>query len=146
MRKLTVMRRRAFSACFIKMNVYAEDALFGDTLISGVKCRKLGELRNGEVKEYVIDEGKKRIFILSESVPFERWNESYTVPAGSEDVRLSGKNNCNPFEGNLFRFDGNDTDEVLYRRKRGSLIWWGACGITAVVGFILALIIVLTVT
>ena len=69
MRKLTVMRQKSFSACFAKMNVYIEDALFGDTEISGVKCRKLGELKNGEVKAYIIDEGKRKVFILSDSVP-----------------------------------------------------------------------------
>ena len=146
MRKLIIMRKKALSACFAKMSVYVEDSLFGDTVISGVKCRRLGELKNGEVKEYTIDEGRKRVFVLAESVPFDRWNECYNVPAGSDDVYLSGKNNCNPFEGNLFRFDGNDTEEVASRRRRSSLIWWGACGATAIFGFILALVIVLVVT
>ena len=146
MRKLTIMRQKSFSACFAKMNIYIEDPLFGDTEISGIKCRKLGELKNGEVKAYIIDEGKRKVFVLADSVPTENWNEYCTVPAGTEDVYLSGKNNCNPFEGNLFRFNDNETEEVLYHRKRGSIIWWSVCGITALVGFLIALVIVHIVT
>ena len=146
MRKLTVLRRKTIAACFTKMKVYIEDPIFGDTLISGVKCRRLGELKNGEAKTYGVAEGERRVFVLADSVDTEQWNEYYTIPAGTEDVRISGKNNCNPFEGNLFRFDGNGTEEVLSHRRRGSLFWWGVCGATALVGFLIALVIVSFIT
>ncbi len=142
MRKLTVWRRKTFAACFTKMKVYIEDPIFGDTVISGVKCRRLGELKNGEAKNYSVGEGERRVFVLADSVDTEQWNECYTVPAGTEDVRISGKNNCNPFEGNLFRFDGNGTEEVIRERRKSNLFWWGVCGATGLVGFLLALIIV----
>lgn len=146
MRKLTVKRRKSIAACFTKTGVYIEDPLFGNTVISGVKCRRLGELKNGETKTYEIAEGQRRVFVLADSVDPERWNESFTVPAGTEDVTVSGRNGCNPFEGNLFRFDGNGTEEVLHNRRRSSLIWWGVCALTALVGFAIALVIVLIVT
>ena len=146
MRKLTVLRRKTFAACFTKMKVYIEDPIFGDTVISGVKCRRIGELKNGEAKTYSVSEGERKVFLLSDAVDPEQWNEYYTVPAGTDDVLISGKNNCNPFEGNLFRFDGNGTEEVLYHRKKGSIFWWGVCAATALAGFLLALIIVAIIT
>ena len=140
------MRRKAVAACLTKMNVYIEDPIFGDIVISGVKCRRLGELKNGEAKQYSVGEGARKVFLLADSVDTEQWIEYYTIPAGTADVQISGKNNCNPFEGNLFRFDGNDTEEVLSKRKRGSIFWWGVCGVTALVGFLIALVIVALIT
>ena len=146
MRKLTVLRRKTFAACFTKMKVYIEEPIFGDTVISGVKCRRIGELKNGEAKTYGVAEGERKIFVLSDAIDPEQWNEYYTVPAGTDDVLISGKNNCNPFEGNLFRFDGNDTEEVVKARRKSNLFWWGVCGATAIAGFLLALIIVAIIT
>lgn len=146
MRKMTVTRRKTFAACLSKLNVYIEDNIFGDTLISGVKCRRLGSIKNGESKTYEIGEGQRKVFLLADSVDTEQWNEFFTVPAGKEDVTVSGKNHLNPFEGNLFRFDGNGTDEVLRHRRRSNIYWWGVCGVTAIVGFLIALAIVLWVT
>ena len=84
--------------------------------------------------------------MLSDAIDPEQWNEYYTIPTGRDDLIISGKNNCNPFEGNLFRFDGNDTEEVLKARRKSNLFWWGVCGATGLVGFLLALIIVAIIT
>ena len=47
-------------------------------------------------------------------------NEYYQIPEGDEDVFLSGKNYYNPFNGNAFRFDNNDSEDVVANRKRNT--------------------------
>ena len=146
MRKITIYRRKTVIACISKMQVYIEDNIFGDTVISGVKCRRLGELKNGESKTFSIDEGKKRVFALADNMSRDVWNESITIPSGGDDVYLSGKNHYDPLNGNPFRFDDNDDEEVIRNRKKESLAWWVTCGVTACVGIIIALVIVLLIT
>lgn len=66
-------------------------------------------------------------------------NEFYQLPAGQEDVFLSGKNKFNPANGNAFRFDNNESEENIANRKRGTrkglLILIIAAIIGAVVGY-----------
>jgi hypothetical protein len=66
-------------------------------------------------------------------------NEFYQLPAGQEDVFLSGKNKFNPANGNAFRFDNNESEENIANRKRGTrkglLVLIVAAIVGAVVGY-----------
>ena len=105
MRKLTVTRKKAFPACLSPMSVYLEDPIFGDTTVSGYKCKRIGTLKNGESKRFDILEGSRRLFVVSERMK-ELPTESFCViPAGKENVFVSGKNRCKPDHGNPFYFD-----------------------------------------
>ena len=56
MRNLTIKRNKTFVACLAKMKVYIEDASANDLTINGIPCRKLGDLKNGEEKNFSIGE------------------------------------------------------------------------------------------
>ena len=118
MRNLTVKRTKSFVACLGKMRVYIED-IGGDTVINNVTCRKLGTLKNGEEKHFLIDEEEAKVFVVADSFTKNYCNDFYQLEAGNEDIRLSGKNEFNPATGNAFRFDNNNSSEVAANRKRG---------------------------
>lgn len=108
MRNLTIKRKKSFAACLTKMKVYIEDLTSNTIVISGIPCRKLGELKNGEEKTFQIGEQAARIFVIADTLSKEFCNDYYQLSEGQENVFLSGKNKLNPAIGNAFRFDNND--------------------------------------
>ncbi|MBO5328811.1 MAG: hypothetical protein J6B04_06530 [Clostridia bacterium] len=122
MRNLTVKRNKTGVACLAKIKIYVEDRVTPETDINDVPCRKLGDLKNGEEKTFVISNEEVRVFAIADNLSKSYCNDYYKVPAGSEDVYLSGKNRYNPFKGNPFYFDGVTDEEVLKNRKKGSKI------------------------
>lgn len=120
MRNLTIKRTKSFVACLGKMKVYIENPAFGDTLINDVPCSKIGELKNGEEKTFVIGENEAKVFVIADTLSKNYCNDFYKLPAGTEAVYLSGKNRYNPASGNAFRFDGVVDEEILQNRKKGS--------------------------
>lgn len=118
MRRLWIKRHKAYAGCLAKMKVYIEDPQNGDTTINDVLCRKLGEIKNGQQKHFTIGEGATKIFVVADKLSRNLYNEFMQIPAGREDVFLSGKNYLSPFSGNPFRFDGVTDEETLKNRKR----------------------------
>ena len=55
MRNLTIKRAKSVVACLAKVKVYIEDSFADDLEINGVRCRKLGDLKNGEEKTIPAD-------------------------------------------------------------------------------------------
>lgn len=119
MRNLTITRTKRFVACLGKMKVYIEDPMGGDTVISGVNCRKLGDLKNGETITFPIGEEAARVYVIADQMSKNYSNDYYPLEAGTEDVVLTGKNHFNPGAGNPFRFDGVTDETVLANRKKG---------------------------
>lgn len=120
MRNLTITRTKSFVACLGKMKVYIEDPMGGDTVISGVNCRKLGDLKNGETVTFPIGEEAARVYVIADQMSKNYSNDYYPLEAGTEDVVLTGKNHFNPGAGNPFRFDGVTDEHILASRKKGS--------------------------
>lgn len=119
MRNLTITRTKSFVGCLGKMKVYIEDPMNGDTVISGVNCRKLGDLKNGETITFPIGEEAARVYVIADQMSKNYSNDYYPLEAGTEDVVLTGKNHFNPGAGNPFRFDGVTDETVLANRKKG---------------------------
>lgn len=119
MRNLTIQRAKRFVASLVAMKVYIEDPTQNDLVISGVPCRKLGDLKNGETKTFAVDEGEAKIFVIADKLSKNYTNEFYQLPAGTEDICLSGKNHFNPMAGNPFYFDNVTDEQVLKNRKKG---------------------------
>ena len=119
MRNLTITRTKSFVACLGKMKVYIEDPMGGSTVISGVNCRKLGDLKNGETVTFPIGEVAARVYVIADQMSKNYSNDYYPLEAGTEDVVLIGKNHFNPGAGNPFRFDGVTDETVLANRKKG---------------------------
>lgn len=139
MRNLTIKREKSFVGSLAKMKVYIEDPTSNEICINDISCRKIGDLKNGEEKTFQIDEQEVKIYVITDKLSKNYCNDFYQLPAGQEDVFLSGKNKFNPNNGNAFRFDNNESEENIANRKRGTrkglLILIIAAIIGAVVGY-----------
>lgn len=124
MRNLTIKRIKSFAGCLAQLKIYIEDASSNELLINGIPCRKIGEIKNGEEKTFVIGEESAKVFVIADKLSRNYCNEFYQLPAGEEDVFLSGKCHLNPARGNAFLFDNNDSAEVMQLRKKGSKKGW----------------------
>lgn len=104
----------------MSLKVYVEDAMSTEIKINGVSCRKLGTIKNGEEKSFLIDNEAVKVFVIADKLSKDYCNEFYKVPEGQEDIYISGKCKYNPANGNAFRFDGVTDEEVLANRKKGN--------------------------
>ena len=120
MRRLTIRREKRFVGCLGTMKVYIEDPTANDMTINGCNCRKLGTLKNGQKKSFHISEDAARIFVIADKLSKDFCNEYYSLPAGQDDIELTGRNCFNPANGNAFRFDGVTDPAVLENRKRST--------------------------
>lgn len=120
MRNLTIRRTKSFVGCLAGMKVYIEDPAYNEITINNVPCRKIGDLKNGEEKTFVIGDNEARVFVIADKLSKNYCNEFYNIPAGTEPVFLSGQNRYNPASGNAFRFDGITDEAVLKNRKKGT--------------------------
>lgn len=137
MRKLTIKRHKSFVGCLGTMKVYIEDPMTNELMISGVPCRKLGTLKNGEEAEFMIENSAARIYVIADTLSKELCNECYQLQEGEEDVYLSGKNHYNPGAGNPFWFDGVTDPDVLAGRKKKS-----KTGIWVIIGAVIVGVVV----
>lgn len=141
MRKLTVKRTKSFVGCLAKVRVYVENPSSGDFTINNTLCSKLGELKNGEEKTFLIEEHALKVFVIADKLSKDFCNEFYQLSDGQEDVFLSGQNRFNPAIGNAFRFDNNEGDAASTNRRRGTrkglIILILAVIVGAVVGFLI---------
>ncbi len=141
MRNLTLCRVKSFVGCLAKMKVYVEDPEAGELDINGVLCRKIGELKNGEKKTFSITEREVKVYVIAGKSSRNYCNDYCTIPEGTEDVVLTGKNRYNPASGNAFRFDGEHGDDVKQNRKKGFrkglVILIASCLVGLVVGVVL---------
>ena len=126
MRQLTVTRRKKFVASLAKILFYIEDPENGDTDITGVRTRKLLELKNGDTQSVEIGDNAARLFAIPGLASKDWCVDVYCIPEGKEDIELTGQNKYSPATGNAFRFDGNDEDPIAKDvrskgKKRGLL-------------------------
>ncbi len=140
MRNLTIKREKRFVACLVKAKVYIEDHGSAELVINNTPCSKLGDLKNGEEKTFQISDDAAKVFVIADKFSKDYCNEFYQIPAGTEDVVLSGKNCFNPANGNAFRFNENNAPEVLANRKSGNrtglIILIAAIIVGAIAGFL----------
>ena len=141
MRNLTILREKSFVGSLAKMKVYIEDPASIELTISGTPCRKLGDLKNGERQTFEIEEDARRIYVIADTVSKEYCNEVYELPAGAEDISLSGRNCYEPSRGNAFRFADNNSESALQQRKRGKKIGWIVLICAILVGFAVGFVI-----
>ena len=137
MRNLTIKRKKKSVACLVKMKVYIEDAQSNELIISGVPCRKLGDLKNGEEKTFEIGENAAKVFVIADTLSKDYCTEFYQLSEGQDDIVLTGENYFNPANGNAFRFDNNNSAEVLAARKKGNKKGTVILVIAIIVGFII---------
>ena len=136
MRNITIARAKSFVGSLAKLKVYIEDHARGELTISDVPCRKLGDIKNGETKTFIIDDQSAKVFVIPDKLSRNFCNEFYQLPFGQEDIFLIGRCHFHPFSGNAFRFDNNDTEEVIANRKKGSKKGLIILIVCAIIGFL----------
>jgi len=118
MRTLTVKRDKRYVGSLAKNKLYIEDPTSNDIVINHVKCRKLGEIKNGEEKSFVIEENEAKVFAITDKLSKGYCNDYYKIPAGNEDVFIQGRTSFSLISGNAFLFDGVSDEEILQNRKK----------------------------
>ncbi len=136
MRNLTIKREKSFVSRLKKAKVYIKDELAGDTKINGDKCYKLGDLKNGEEKTFVIGDEETTIYVIQDKFSKNMCNEICIIPAGVENIYLMGECKFNPLGGDNFRFHGMTDPRVLANRKKGAKKFGAFLALCAVVGFV----------
>lgn len=136
MRQLTIHREKRFAGCLGTMKVYVSDP-DGDTTISKIQCRKLGTLKNGQSPSFEIPVTEVQIFVIAGKVSKSYCCESITIPEGRENVELTGSNRLDPFTGNAFRFDGNNSPENEKSRRSRRVIGLLAIIVSVFVGAVI---------
>lgn len=141
MRNLTIKRTKTFVGSLAKLKIYIEDPTSREITINNTPCRKIGELKNGEEKTFQIGEQAAKVFVIADKLSKNICNEYYQISDGQEDVFLSGKNKFNLANGNAFRFDNNNSEEVIANRKRGTRKGLLVLAIAIIVGLIVGCLI-----
>lgn len=121
MRNLTITRKKSFVASLAAMKVYIEDPSSVEIDINGIRCRKLGVLKNGSSATFEIPEEALKVFVIFDSASKEYCNDCYQLPEGSDDITLTGKNKYNPALGNAFVFDNNTTVPLVTKKKKSAV-------------------------
>ena len=105
MRNLIIKRNKSLAGCFGKVRVYIEDKENGELNIKGCACRRLGELKNGEEKTFLIPTAPVQVFVIGDASTRDFCVDGVALPAGDQAVRLSGKIHLDPQRGNPCLFD-----------------------------------------
>lgn len=101
MRKLIVKRKWSIVECASKVYLYVQCAKRNSThTINDVYYRAI-RIKNGKTVEADILDEQPTMLIIGSSTA----NTPYTVPAGTDDVKLTVRPHYNPAEGNPFTFD-----------------------------------------
>lgn len=117
MRKLTIIRHRAWAGRIIPVKIYVEDAT-GKTKINGVNCRKLGSVKNGKEATFEIPTDAVKIFAIEFLLEKNLCCDFYELEAGEEDVVLHGAVDFDPLAGNPFRFHSNNSVSAKTMRAK----------------------------
>ncbi|MBR7092440.1 MAG: hypothetical protein IKI50_04555 [Clostridia bacterium] len=141
MRNLTIKRTKALVGSFFKVKIYIEDPVTGDLIINDTPCRQIGELKNGEEKTFLIEEQALRVYVIVDKLSKDYCNDYYQLPEGTQDVFLSGRNRFNLANGNAFRFDNNESEEVLAHHQRSARKGRSVMLIAAVAGGIVGFLV-----
>lgn len=105
MRKLTIIRKKSFVACLMKVKMYIVDDKICHRNIQGYPCKEIGRLSNNSQLVIEIDNNEHKIFADVDLQATDSFADMKVIPAGEEDVVISGKNVFSPFKGNPFVFD-----------------------------------------
>ena len=105
MRKLTIKRRKSIVASLMKVKIYIEDNKDYGRIIFGYPCKEVGRVKNNSELVIEIDNNEHRIFADVTLQVTDVYADMIIIPAGEEDVIISGKNVYSPFKGNPFVFD-----------------------------------------
>lgn len=137
MRSLTIQRQKSVVASLATVDIYIEDPNSQEIIINNIPCRKIGELKNGEQKTFQISEERAKVFVIADKLSKSFCSEFFEIPAGIENIFLTGKNEFNPATGNAFRFENNNSVGIAEHRKKGRNLGIIICIIAIIGGYFL---------
>jgi len=105
MRKLTIKRKKTFTASLMKVKFYISDENSNEITINGINCKKLGEVANGKEVSFEINNDEVVLFSIIDKLSKDFCNDKIVIKAGEEAIVITGKNKLSPFKGNPFIFD-----------------------------------------
>ena len=108
-REKTVTLSSSFYVCIADENST-------DLKIKNVPCRLLGRLKNGGEASFEIPETEACVYVYEKKLSRDYTYDMYRIPAGEEDVALTGRSVFNPATSSSFRFYDNETEEALTNR------------------------------
>lgn len=118
MRKLTIERMSSYVEALTKLDVYVEDVTAGEFAIGEVRCRKLGNLANGESKTFEIGEHKVKVFLIVNDMKADGKLTFYDLQEGMNDISIYGQFALNPSGGIAFHLVDNPGKEDGQQKKK----------------------------
>ncbi|MCM1289134.1 MAG: hypothetical protein NC132_00525 [Corallococcus sp.] len=111
-RILTIKRRKAAAGCALKVKLYVSSKSECDLVLNvndgtfhSKKFRYLGKVANGKTVQFEIPQNRVIIVALFDMTSAEWCRDTITIPAGKDEISLSGKCILKPLSGNPFLFD-----------------------------------------
>lgn len=101
MRKLIVKRKWSIIECASKVYLYVQCAKRNSTHTINDVYYKAIRIKNGKTVEADILDEQPTMLIIGSSTA----NTPYTVPAGTDDVKLMVRPHYSPVDGNPFTFE-----------------------------------------
>lgn len=141
MRKLTITRVKSIIGCGGTLKVYVTDPKHNQLDICGYPCRKLGEIKNGHIVSFNIDDVEGRVFVISDRASRDWCNDSRPIPKNSGDIELIGKCCFAPFLGNPFTFANKPDEEAMQNRKKGGKKGFKVAMIALAIGVLLGVVL-----
>ena len=89
MRKLTVSINAAHSSQLGNIHLYIESEV-GNTRISGILCKKLGEVTEGSSASFNVENGNLKLFAIPEYQGQNFEYNPFRLPVGESDIAIIG--------------------------------------------------------
>ncbi len=116
MRNLTIKKNKSRFNLFSKTRICIYDSESKDIRIKTKPYRILGTIKSNEEKTFQIDDNEIEIIAFNDKFSKDVANDVYIIPAGTNDVTLTGKDNNSIYRG-TFEFDDNINEIALKNRK-----------------------------
>ena len=141
MRKLTITRVKGIIGGLGTLKVYVTDPMHNQLDICGYPCRKLGEIKNGHIVSFNIDDAAGRVFVIADKASRNWCNDSRPIPKDGGDIELIGKCCFAPFLGNPFTFANKPDEEAMQNRKIGRKKGGTVAVVAIAIGVLLGMIL-----
>ncbi|MBQ2723475.1 MAG: hypothetical protein IJF72_02345 [Clostridia bacterium] len=117
MRKLTIVRRKAFAGSLVPLKIYVEAPNSNELVIDGVATKYAGFVNNGEYKTIEISNDAQKVFVIYDTKTKDTLKGVAQIEEGTEDVLLTGGCILDAKIGAPFVFDQVADQELFANSK-----------------------------
>lgn len=137
MRKLTIVRRKAFAGSLVPLKIYVEAPNSKELVIDGVATKYAGFVNNGEYKTVEISDEAQKVFVIYDTKTKDTLKGVAQIEEGTEDILLTGGCVLDAKIGAPFVFDQVADQELFANSKPTTKKKDGALKVLKVVCIIL---------